>query len=370
MNREIYIDNLRIFLTILVVLHHLAIAYGAPGGWYYYEAGSGEVTNLLLAMFVATNQSFFMGMFFMVSAYFFASSLHRKSSKIIIKSKLKRLGIPMIVYSVFITQILLYLIINYVESNPMCFIDVYSKANNTFSLGPLWFVCALLIFMSNSLIFKHKIKKLSVKAKSLKTSFVILSAIGLGIISFFVRIYFPIGVTIPIIGFNLAHFSQYIFLFIIGIVASRQNWFNQINYKKSKLALISAQILIFVAFPTVFILGGAMEHGTDQFMGGFTIQSFAFSVWEQLVGVLLIIGLLGLFKQKINNQNMVLKTASRTSYAVYIFHSIILLILSIMLKDFEIESFIKFMILIPISIISCYGISYFLCKIPVIKDII
>ncbi|MEO1258629.1 MAG: hypothetical protein AAFZ15_07520 [Bacteroidota bacterium] len=30
-----YIDNLRIFLTALVVLHHLAITYGAPGDWFY-----------------------------------------------------------------------------------------------------------------------------------------------------------------------------------------------------------------------------------------------------------------------------------------------------------------------------------------------
>jgi glucan biosynthesis protein C len=30
--RLLYIDNLRILLTILVILHHLAIIYGGSGG--------------------------------------------------------------------------------------------------------------------------------------------------------------------------------------------------------------------------------------------------------------------------------------------------------------------------------------------------
>jgi peptidoglycan/LPS O-acetylase OafA/YrhL len=28
-----YIDNLRVLLTALVVLHHSFVTYGAPGGW-------------------------------------------------------------------------------------------------------------------------------------------------------------------------------------------------------------------------------------------------------------------------------------------------------------------------------------------------
>jgi len=32
-NRLYFIDNLRIFLISLVVLHHLSITYGAPGDW-------------------------------------------------------------------------------------------------------------------------------------------------------------------------------------------------------------------------------------------------------------------------------------------------------------------------------------------------
>ena len=42
--RLFYVDNLRILLTILVILHHLAIGYGAPGNNIYIEAG--EISTL------------------------------------------------------------------------------------------------------------------------------------------------------------------------------------------------------------------------------------------------------------------------------------------------------------------------------------
>lgn len=39
-SRVLYIDNLRVLLAALAVLHHFAIIYGATGGFYYEEQGS------------------------------------------------------------------------------------------------------------------------------------------------------------------------------------------------------------------------------------------------------------------------------------------------------------------------------------------
>ena len=60
----LYIDNLKVVLTILVVLHHTFITYGAPGGWYYSEKTTHIAASIPMTLFVATNQSFFMGFFF------------------------------------------------------------------------------------------------------------------------------------------------------------------------------------------------------------------------------------------------------------------------------------------------------------------
>ena len=59
-SRVCYIDNLRVLLAGLVVLHHLAITYGAPGNWYYKNPQTSELATMALLPFVATNSAFLM----------------------------------------------------------------------------------------------------------------------------------------------------------------------------------------------------------------------------------------------------------------------------------------------------------------------
>jgi hypothetical protein len=66
--RTYFIDRLRVVLTVLVILHHTAITYGGSGGWFYREVHDGSTpTSLLLTVFCAVNQSFFMGMLFLLA---------------------------------------------------------------------------------------------------------------------------------------------------------------------------------------------------------------------------------------------------------------------------------------------------------------
>ena len=69
--RLYYIDNLRICLSLLVVAHHWALANGGPGNWYTGENNLGEFRTLILSQFVAVNQAFFMGFFFLISGYLY-----------------------------------------------------------------------------------------------------------------------------------------------------------------------------------------------------------------------------------------------------------------------------------------------------------
>ena len=57
--RMFFVDNLRILLTTLVISHHIAITYGAPGGWYYREIEHDMLSGIILTLFVAVNQAFF-----------------------------------------------------------------------------------------------------------------------------------------------------------------------------------------------------------------------------------------------------------------------------------------------------------------------
>jgi len=90
--RLAFIDNLRILLVVLVILHHLALTYGAEGPWYYSEGQADTITAMVLTLFVAVNEAFFMGFYFLIAAYFVPPSLERKGSRQFLRERFLRLG--------------------------------------------------------------------------------------------------------------------------------------------------------------------------------------------------------------------------------------------------------------------------------------
>ena len=79
--RMLFIDNIRVFLTILVILHHLMIIYAGSGSFLYTEGRQDTITAVLGTWFCATNQAYFMGFFFLLAAYFVPGSYERKGAR-------------------------------------------------------------------------------------------------------------------------------------------------------------------------------------------------------------------------------------------------------------------------------------------------
>ncbi len=45
--RLLFVDNIRVFLTIMVVLFHLMITYAGTGSWYYTEGRQDFITGAI-----------------------------------------------------------------------------------------------------------------------------------------------------------------------------------------------------------------------------------------------------------------------------------------------------------------------------------
>jgi fucose 4-O-acetylase-like acetyltransferase len=98
-SRLFFVDNIRVLLTILVVLFHVMIIYAGTGSWYYTEGREDFITGALGAWFITVTQAYFMGLFLLISAYFVPGSYDRKGAGRFLKDRLIRLGIPLVVYS-------------------------------------------------------------------------------------------------------------------------------------------------------------------------------------------------------------------------------------------------------------------------------
>ena len=189
------------------------------------------------------------------------------------------------------------------------------------------------------------------------------------VVTFIVRIFFPIGDWIPVLGIQPAHLPQYVCCFVLGVIASQNDILEKLSYKSSVRWFLAGQFLVLLVFPAIFIIGGGAEN-VDLFMGGVTLQSFIFTLWEQSVAVCLIIGLLGIFKRYGNWQTGILQDLSQNSYAIYIIHSLPLVVVSVLVHSMEIDSMILFLTLaVPVLFVT-----YLLAKlgrfIPFVKRIV
>ncbi len=369
--RNTYIDNIRVYLTILVILHHAAVTYGGPGSWYYTEENTSRLTGILLTLFVATNQAFFMGFFFFLSSLFIPSSYSRKGPTQFMLDRLKRLGIPLIFYSLVLAPVTIYLMLKFSEGATYSFMEYYMSRSNWIELGVLWFTAALLVFTTCYWLYKKSTSgnnPAPLPFPSNRTIFFF--ALALGVISFLVRIAFPVGWTLKPLGFQLGHFTQYIALFIIGIIAYQNNWLTSITYRKGIQWLRVALILLFVGFPFMFVVKEVTHSPLSDFQGGINWTSLISSVWEQLMGVSLVMAFLGIGKAKWNQERPLLTTMARSAYAVYIIHPLVLVSVSLLMMNVALAPGLKFLITGTISVVISFLVGQVLVKVPWVRDVV
>ena len=104
-HRLLYIDNLHILLTGLVVIHHAAVTYSDIPMWYYTEPAK-DRSGVALDVLLIFDQTFFMGFFFLISGYFVPTSYDHKGGRAFLQDRLVRLGIPLVVFAVLLGPIL------------------------------------------------------------------------------------------------------------------------------------------------------------------------------------------------------------------------------------------------------------------------
>jgi len=371
--RLLYIDNLRILLTILVIMHHFAIGYGGPGGFYYRENGSmSDISEILMTLLLAINQAFFMGFFFMISSYFSPGSIDRKGSGAYLKDRLKRLGIPILFYMLVVDPVLAYVsarLHGYNGSLREALTSHYSSVLH-FSAAQMWFVAALLAFAIIHVIWRRFAKPMSdSKGAAPDNAAIAIFALALGLVTFIVRIWLPVGWEIPVVSWQVAHFPQYIALYILGLVAYRRNWFEAVTDVQGKTWFFVVLGLV-VFFPVLFIVGGALEGVLDPYFGGLHWQSFVYSVWEQFMCMGMVITLLVWFRKRFTEQGRLAKAMSGAAYATYVFHAPTIILVAFALRGIKLDMGLKYLLVVPFAVAASFLVGYIVKRLPVARNIL
>ena len=375
--RMLYVDNIRIFLTVLVVLHHQAIGYGGVGDWVIFDKATDSISPIFLALFNGINGSFLMAFFFLISGYFVPRSFDKKGPKNFVKDRLIRLWIPVLVFAALIWQMTEYVLLNFTKGRDVPFYKIMAShfSRIDFEVGPLWFVEALLFFTLVYAVYRlvadrflpgFQFKPFNNGFPTKKAVFLSIAIISIG--TFIVRIKIPIGVWIY--HFQVGDFVHYIFCFWLGILAYRGKWLESLTESQGKF-WGKVALATLVVLPVVFFTVQAWGGGVGALMGRFTLFSAIFSIWQSFVCLSIIIALLYLFQKRFDNQGCLLKGMSPNAYTVYIIHQLVVVILMTLFLSIALPSIVKFFIVAPVSITLCFLISHFIVrKIPYSKRVL
>ncbi|MGD1992172.1 MAG: acyltransferase family protein [Anaerolineae bacterium] len=370
-SRLFFVDHLRVALTILVVLHHVAMVYGASAPFYYAEPPfTDPLAFRAFLIFALLNQAWFMGAFFLFAGYFAPGSYDRKGAGEFLTSRILRLGIPILLFYFVlspISSIGYYLMppeLTGITTSP-----TFQAYPGLVGLGPLWFVAMLLAFNIGYAAWRMLTQKWAPATREASRPNIL--AVGAFILllagaSYLMRQVVPIGESV--LDFpTLAYLPQYLGFFVVGIVAARRDWFRTLPGWMGAAGFVMAIIAAIVLFPLAFSgrwFSLELTPALDNAMGNGHWQSAVYALFDSLFAVGLCLGLIPIFRSLFNRESRVGRFLSRHSYAVYIFHIPIVVFLAYALRGIVLSPLLKFGLVSLIVVPICFVVAAVVRKVP------
>jgi len=233
----------------------------------------------------------------------------------------------------------------------------------------MWFVLTLLIFESIYALWRHLSKRdyvLPREGKLPSALSIILFIVGTGAVAFGIRLFYPTGKSF--FGLQFGYFTLYIAMYIVGIVANRNNWLERFTLKQAwpwfiaSLAAIPAIIAAIAMSKTPETMGN--------FSGGMNLSALMYAMWEPVICVGFCFFLLMWFKQKFNNQNKLVLAASCDSYAAYIIHPLIVVGFTFLSEKLSWSPLARLAFVLLLAIPTCFFVARLIRKIPGVKRVL
>jgi surface polysaccharide O-acyltransferase-like enzyme len=373
-----YIDNIRALIIIGVIFLHSAVTYSGVGRWYYNEPTTlGAVSSVLVVAFESFTQAFSMGLLFWIAGYFAAPALDRKGTGRFLADRAVRLGIPVLIYMLVIHPILLVIMSSVLDPGALSSAGAtYLRYLASFEFlsqsGPMWFALALLIFCAIYAGVRRLFpapQSAQTPGRPLSDGMLALLAGGIALVAFLIRLVQPIGTAV--MNMQLCYFAQYVIYFIFGIVAYRRDWFRTLPLRLGVRWFAGAVVLGIPLWLGVMMGGGAMEKGIEPFAGGMNWTSAAYAVWESFFSVAVSVGLLTILRDRIKLADKLSGFLSSNSFSVYMFHPIVLVSASLLLRPWQGYPVLKLIIAGLVATLVSFLLGHFvLRRTPLLKRVL
>jgi hypothetical protein len=367
--RNAGIDALRASLTLLVLFHHSAVTYGALGSWFYQEIKPSHApSSLMLTLFTAYNQAFFMGLFFLIAGSLTPGAIVRHGAADYLRERLVRLGAPLLVF-ILVLGPFTEALAQTANGRPFFATLAGLARHGAIILGPMWFVWALLIFAGAYVVLRASVgaERLE-RARPFPSNTVLAaSALATGAAAFLLRLRWPTGA--EAIGLQIGYFASYVVLFAAGCLGAKGRWLenapaNQVVTWR-RISIVAA-----VALPAflIAVLSSPGPNGPPN--GGWNLLAVFYAFWEPFFAWGVILALLVFFQRHFATLGPVWRNLARRAYLIYIIHPPILVGGSLAMRSLAAPALMKFALAGSATCVLCFFAAGALLAIPPVRRVV
>jgi len=364
-NRLYFLDNLRAFVVILVIVLHGSMTYMAyaPPWWYVVDPNNSVIfTQLVLLLDVPI-----MPILFFLAGYFALPSLQKRGARLFLKEKFIHIGIPWIFGALFLAPLITYMIYfsrgvlpSFLEFWRIDFWGKMYQQSVYWFLGVLLLMFVVLVWVNEwgdrlrgpQRMVRPTGKVFAVFIALISASFLVIS-VSFGPDAWwhnYFLVYQPTRVPL------------YIGYFVLGIYADRRGWFTAGGYKPEIGPWGWACVLSGLAY-LAYRWGVANTSDTTLLVNVGTALLFnTFCFTALIAGV-------ALFQQKVNSAGAVWSSLAANSYGIYYIHPLILYPLAYVFVGISLPLILKAPALILATILLAWGVSALLLKkVPILRE--
>lgn len=367
--RQEGLDRLKAGLTLLVVFHHTSITYGGAGGWFYREIGqSDKPSSILLTIFCAVNQAYFMGLFFLIAGYFTPRALQHKSTAHFLRDKFVRLGIPLLVFGWLLGPMTIALVQAVTRERAFSDVLVSLWQRGVFEQGPLWFAKALLVMALVSLAVHRALGWPREGARPFPSNRqLLLAALLCATVAFALRLVWPVGAQWW--GLQLGYFASYVILYVAGCMAAQRGWLNDMPADQVRRWRRIAWVTLPLLAPLAFLKDVAPLFQANP-MGGWNLPALLYAFWEPFVAWGVILWLLARAQRTTVVSSPLWQKLSRRAYAMYVIHPLPVVAIALAWRGVPAPALLKFAVTGSLACVACYLLAGWLLRLPGVKRVL
>jgi glucans biosynthesis protein C len=347
-----YLDNLRAFVIVMVIVLHASITYMAfaPEWWYVLDPDRSQLFTLLVLLVDVPN----MPALFFVAGFFALPSLVRRGSGGFIREKGVRLAIPWAFAIVFLAPLAAYM--TYVSRDvPVGYLDFWTRdfwgplyqQSVYWFLGVLFAMFVLLVWTWEA---SPRLQTAAVRVARprprLFVAFVALTAAGSALVSPWYGLddWEPGSILFVVQPARIAFYAAY---FVLGMYAERRGWFSAKGFRPDLGPWGWGCVLSGVAY-LAFRMGGQPVTVPERAIASLLFAIFCFTA---------IVAGVSLFQQRVNGAGRAWRTLAENSFGIYYVHPLILYPLAYLLVPLAVPAVGKAAILVTVTLLASLAVS-------------